>query len=103
MARKTVAAPKGVTDVVDSGLLLPRNGSICEIGFFQGEPTEDDIEIKVDGKTVKDRSLVDVGQGNCVVEIQHRNADGKPREDGIRVPVPFREQLLHMKELYGKH
>src|ERR1051325_5960214 len=95
--------PKEVTIILDSGCFLPKEGTHCEIGYFQCAPSEQDIEITVDDQVMKNSSPLKLGSGCCVVQIHHKDRAGVTKTNGIKIPVPFHDQLLHMNQLYPDH
>jgi hypothetical protein len=93
--------PKEVTITLDSGCFLPKEGTHCEIGYFQCAGSAPDITVTVDGRKLRNKKPMKLGKGSCVVQVHHRDADGKTKTDGITIPVPFHHQLLHLEDLYG--
>lgn len=94
---------KEVTITLDSGCFLPKEGTHCEIGYFQCGASVPDIKVKVDGHPLQDPHPTKLGVGSCILQIHHKDAAGKTKTDGITIPVPFHDQLLHLHDLYGSH
>lgn len=95
--------PKEVTITLDSGFFLPKNGSSCEIGYYECEASASDITVTIDGVKAPGDAPLKLGSGNCTVQIHHKKADGTTKKEGVTVPVPFHDKLLHMKALYDDH
>lgn len=89
-----------VTIILDSGSLFPKKDKACEIGYFQCVKGKPDVTITEGGKPVECDELSKLGEGGSTIEIQHRRADGSINKDGISIPVPFHDHLLHMYDLY---
>lgn len=89
---------KTVTIILDSGCLMRREkGTGCEIGYFQcGD--ESDITIDADRESI--HCEIKLGTKCSKIDIQHIGADGNPKTDGIKIPEPFHDKLLHMYDLY---
>lgn len=93
--------PKEVIITLDSGCILPKGGTHCEIGYFQCAGSAPDITVTVDGRKLRNSKPMKLGKGSCVVQVHHRDAGGNTKRDGITIPVPFHHQLLHLEDLYG--
>lgn len=92
--------PTQATIVLDSGVLFPKEGGHCEIGYFQCEDSCSDITISIDGEEVD--NLPDPFKlGTGAIEVRHLNADGSIKRGGVKSSKLFHKRILHLKDLYG--
>src|ERR1044072_4894183 len=95
--------PIQATVILDSGCFIPyeNEGAFTEIGYFQSSNSVSDIRVIVDGKDMFDPQPLNLGK-NCKVEVRHTKANGKVVKDKPVGAYGFHEQLLHLKDVYGK-
>jgi hypothetical protein len=92
--------PTQATIVLDSGVLLPKEGPHCEIGYFQCEDSCSDITVSIDGEEVGNLpEPFKLGIG--MIEVRHLNADGSAKRGGVKTSKYLHKRLLHLKDLYG--
>jgi hypothetical protein len=95
------------TVILDSGCFLqmpPPEENIpkgTEIGHFLSGKMVPDIRVRADGNDIKAAALEDIGK-KCMIEVRHVRADSSVNREGVRPAPNFHENLLHMKDLYGK-
>lgn len=100
---------KGVVQariILNSGCFLPipkeDERKYLEIGYFQSGKSISDINIQVDGRNLVFPMGLNMGK-KCIVEVLHKKADGKINKKSLRFSDTLNNDLLHLKELYGRN
>ena len=103
--------PKTATIILDSGCFLKveeKGQTFSEIGYFQCEGSAPDFRVVIDDREREVPELQKLAEGydepkrECKIEVRHKDASGAIKTDGVKFSETFHDELLEMKDLYGK-
>lgn len=101
--------PKTATILLDSGCFLQlkeKGQTFSEIGYFQCDASASDYRVVIDDQERTVPELHKLAEGEpgreCNIEVRHRDAFGTIKTDGVKFSEKFHDELLQMKDLYGK-
>jgi hypothetical protein len=76
-----------------------------EMGYFGSSSSVSDIRVLADGDEVKQPEKMNLKMNpkkKCKIEVRHVKANGKTKKDGVTRSTTFHDELLHLRDLYGR-